>query len=88
MRAEIPPTASGIAMLIINDFRFMFEVIVKKTTPFSIFILKDVVFILYKTISITCPPFFMLSSALKTVRCPFTDSLIDVHEIERTLSRT
>lgn len=53
MSAEIPPTASGIAMLIINDFRFMFEVIVKKTTPFSIFILKDVVFILYKTMSIT-----------------------------------
>lgn len=79
---ERPPTNNGIAMFTSNDFHLIFDVTVKKTTPFSLFILKGVVFIRYKIIFSTRPPFFMLSSALKTVKCPFTDSLIEVQETE------
>ena len=64
------PTEIGMAMFISKDFHLIFDVTIRITTPFSIFILKDVVIILvnYKIISSTLPQFFMLSSALKTVR--------------------
>ena len=46
MIADKIPTETGIAMFISKDFHLIFDVTVRITTPFSIFILKDVVIIL------------------------------------------